>query len=261
MSSPSSATWLARSARARPEVHSSRTLTPADFAVERDGRRGAVEGLWAGYDAPRDRLAVLLDEPLDPVGCATLIVATTTLFYEHLRATRGPQGFFRYPDTFLVGIGGPPGEFRRLDVWPPHKLVTLAPSTPEALLEALTDRRVTLLAVPEDGVGCRGAVALSTWNTLRDTVRQVVAYAPRTGRARDADLTLVGNPVVEGYVEHAIASTPGLDAVTRQAVRRSRRALDREHLVPAEGLRVLPGVDAAAELLGVAEILPAGQVP
>ncbi len=242
-------------------MHTAHALTPEDFAVERHGRPEALRSLWAGYDAPRDRLAVLLDGPLDPVGCANLITATTTLFYAHLRAAHGPDGFFRYPDTFLIGAGTAPGEFRRLDVWPAHKVLTLAEPTPETLLEALTDRRATLLAVPEDGLRGRGPVALSTWNALADTVRHVVAYAPATGRARDADLTLVGNPVVEGYVEQAIAATPGVDAAARDALRRARRALHRAPSAPAEGFRVLPGVEAAAGLLGVTEVLPAGRMP
>ena len=242
-------------------MHTAEALTPEDFTVERAGRRVALGDLWAGFDAPRDRLAVLLDAPLDPVGCATLITATTTLFYAHLRATHGPGGFFRYPDTFLIGAGTAPGEFRRLDVWPPHKVVTLDEPSPEALLEALTDRRATLLAVPEDGLRHRGPVALSTWNALADTVRHVVAYAPRTGRARDADLTLVGNPVVEGYVEHAITATPDVDDATREALRRARHELDGAPRAPAEGLRSLGGVEGARELLGVTEVLPAGRMP
>ncbi len=94
-------------------------------------------------------------------------------------------------------------------MWPLHKFVTIIQPTAEALIEAITDRNITLLAIPETGARCRGEVVLSTWNTYLETVRCVVTYSALTGRARDADLSLVGNRVVESYVEQAIFSTPG----------------------------------------------------
>ena len=69
---------------------------------------------------------------------------------------------------------------------------------------------------------------------------------------RRAGPTLVGNPAVEGYVEHAIEATEGIAADARAALR-ARRS-------PTEGYRVLAGVEAARPLLGVTEILPAGRL-
>lgn len=63
---------------------------------------------------------------------------------------------------------------------------------------------------------------------------------------------------MESYVEQAIFSTPGVDAEAQVALRGLRRALDRTPLVPAEAMRVLPGVASAGELLGVSEVLPPG---
>jgi hypothetical protein len=243
-------------------VHTAHALNASSFALERSGRLEPLAALWPGYVAEEDRLAVLLNDPLDAVACANLIVATTILFYEHLREVEGEDGFFRYPDTFLVGVGVQPGEYRKLDVWPPHKVVRVAGDDgPESLLEALTDRRVTLLALPEEGVRCRGPAVLSTWNTLARIVRHVVAYAPGTGQVHEPDLSLVGNPTVESYVDHAIDATEGLSAEARAAARDHRRTLDREPLTPAEAFRVLGGLAAAAPLLGVTEILPAGRFP
>ena len=86
-------------------MHTSHDLRATGFALTRDGEPEPLEALWPGYAGDRDRLAVVLGAPLDAAACATLVVATTTLFYEDLRAARGPAGFFRYPDTFLVGVG------------------------------------------------------------------------------------------------------------------------------------------------------------
>ena len=66
-------------------------------------------------------------------------------------------------------------------------------------------------------------------------------YSSRTGRARDADITLVGNRVVESYVEQAIFSTPGLDAGFQTRLRRLRRNIDREEKQSVETYRTVTG--------------------
>ena len=124
---------------------------------------------------PEDRLGVVMANPMDGVGCSNLICATTTLFYDHLRATKGTGNFFRYADNFMIGIGCEPGDFNQLDVWPLHKFVTIIQPTAEALIEAITDRGITLLAIPETGARCRGEVVLSTWNTY---LRRCAASSP-----------------------------------------------------------------------------------
>ncbi|MGZ4430756.1 MAG: aminomethyltransferase family protein, partial [Gaiellales bacterium] len=239
-------------------MHSSYALSSDDFAVERGGGQAALAELWPGGFGPDDRLGVILAQPMDAVGCSNLICATITLFYDHLRATRGTGNFFRYADTFLFGVGCEPGDFNQLDVWPLHKFVSILQPTAEAVLEAVNDRRITHLAIPETGARCRGEVVLSTWNTFLDQVRCVVAYSPRTGRAREADVTLVGNKVVESYVEQAIFSTPGLDAGFQARLRRLRRSLDRDEKQCAEAYRTLAGAAATRGLLGIIQVLPPG---
>jgi aminomethyltransferase len=239
-------------------MHSSYALSSDDFAVERDGAAGPLSDLWPGGYQPGDRLGVVLNQPMDPCGCSNLICATNTLFYDVLRDTKGTGGFFRYADTYLIGVGCEPGDFNQLDVWPMHKFVGVLQPTAEAVLETINDRRITLLVLPEVGLRCRGEVVLSTWNALLAQVRCVVTYSPRTGRARDADVGLLGNKIVESYVEQAIFSTPGIGAGEQARLRRLRRAIDREPLRSFEQYKTLPNAAAARALLGVTEVLPPG---
>ncbi len=239
-------------------MHSSYALASETFAVERDGAAAPLDTLWPGGFRPGDRLGVLLAQPMDAIGCSNLICGTITLFYDRLRETLGTGNFFRYSDVYVFGVGCEPGDYNQLDVWPLHKFVTILQPTTEAVLEAVNDRRITLLALPETGVRCRGEVVLSTWNAYLATVRSVVTYSPRTGRARGGDVSLVGNRVVESYVEQAIFSTPGLDAGQQARLRRLRRALDREPLRPVETYRTLRGPAATRALLGLVEVLPPG---
>jgi aminomethyltransferase len=239
-------------------MHSSYALSSDDFAVERDGEAGPLSDLWPGGYQPGDRLGVVLNQPMDPCGCSNLICATNTLFYDVLRDTKGTGGFFRYADTYLIGVGCEPGDFNQLDVWPMHKFVGVLQPTAEAVLETINDRRITLLVVPEVGLRCRGEVVLSTWNALLAQVRCVLTYSPRTGRARGGDVGLLGNKIVESYVEQAIFSTPGIGAGEQARLRRLRRAIDREPLRSFESYKVLPNVASARALLGVTEVLPPG---
>ena len=239
-------------------MHSSYALSSDDFAVERGGQAGSLSDLWPGGYQPGDRLGVVLNQPMDPCGCSNLICGTNTLFYDLLRETKGTGGFFRYADTYLIGVGCEPGDFNQLDVWPMHKFVGVLQPTAEAVLETINDRRITLLALPESGLRCRGEVVLSTWNALLAQVRCVVTYSPRTGRARGGDVGLLGNKIVESYVEQAIFSTPGIGAGEQARLRRLRRAIDREPLRSHEEYRTLPNAAAARALLGVTEVLPPG---
>ncbi|MFL6042444.1 MAG: aminomethyltransferase family protein [Gaiellales bacterium] len=239
-------------------MHSSYALETSDFSVERDGKSAPLSELWPGGFTHEDRLGVLLANPMDAVGCSNLISGTITLFYDNLKQTQGTGNFFRYSDAYLFGVGCEPGDFNQLDVWPLHKFVTILQPSTEAVLEALIDRRITVLAIPETGARCRGEVVLSTWNCFLDIVRCVVTYSPRTGQARDADVSLVGNRVVESYVEQAIFTTPGVDHGEQARLRRLRRNLDREEKQPVESYRTLSTPMAARSLLGVTQVLPPG---
>ena len=239
-------------------MHSSYALSADDFTVERNGTSEPLTALWPNGWQPDDRLGVLLANPMDAVGCSNLICGTITMFYDHLRATKGTGNFFRYSDVYLFGVGCEPGDFNQLDVWPLHKFISILQPTAEAVIEAINDRRITLLAVPETGARCRGEVVLSTWNTFLDQVRAVVLYSSRTGRARDADVTLVGNKVVESYVEQAIFSTPGLDAGSQARLRRLRRNIDREEKQSVESYRTVAGPAQVRGLVGVTQVLPPG---
>ena len=242
-------------------MHSSYALNSEDFVVERDGKAQPLSQLWPGGYRNGDRFAVLVGTPMDPVGCSNLIGGTNTLFYDHLRETRGTANFFRYADTYMIGVDCEPGDWNQLDVWPMHKFVSIMSPTAESVVHTINDRRITHLAIPETGVRVRGPVVLSTWNTFLDQIKCVVLYNPLTGKAREADVALLGNKVIESYVEQAIFSTPGIGAGAQARLRRIRRNLDREPMRCLEEYRTLPNASAARALLGVSEVLPPGHQP
>ena len=242
-------------------MHSSYALNSEDFAVERDGVVAPLDTLWPGGYRNGDRFCVVMGTPMDAIGCSNLIGGTNTLFYDHLRETRGTANFFRYADTYMIGVDCEPGDWNQLDVWPMHKFVSILSPTAESLIHTINDRRITHLAIPETGIRVRGPVVLSTWNSFLDTVKVVMLYNPLTGKVREADVKLLGNKVIESYVEQAIFTTPGLGAGAQARYRRIRRNLDQEPMRCLEEYRTLPNPAAARALLGVSEVLPPGHQP
>ena len=209
-------------------MHSSYALSSDDFSVERGDSVSTLGDLWPGGWQPEDRLGVMLANPMDGVGCSNLICATTTLFYDHLRETKGTGNFFRYADNLP--------DRRRL------RARRLQPARRVAAAQVRDDHPADRRGAdrgdqrsPHHAAGDardrrplpRRGRALDLEHLPR-AVRSVVTYSARTGRARDADVSLVGNRVVESYVEQAIFSTPGIDAGLQARLRRLRRNLDRE---------------------------------
>jgi hypothetical protein len=133
--------------------------------------------------------------PFAAVGASTLITATITGFYDFQRA-RGPD-FLVYPDYFLFHVGGRLGDHGRLDIWPAHKEVVVA-DDPARILETINDRAITRLAV-EDGQRAATEPDAAAMASARGRIVTCLAYSA-SGRVRDPDVRIAGNPVTEGYV-------------------------------------------------------------
>jgi len=171
--------------------------------------------LFDGF-GEQDRLGVVVRHSCGAVGASALITATVTAFYDIQRA-RGPD-FFIYPDYFLFHVGVPLGDHSMLDIWPGHKEVVVE-DDPERILEAINDRAITRLVV-HDGEPADTAYERETLASARDRIATCLTYSP-SGRVRDADVRIVGNPVTERYVNAVLEPEAGLpelragDAPTR----------------------------------------------
>lgn len=84
-----------------------------------------------------------------------------------------------------------------LDVFPSHKEIVV-PDDPEALLEAINDRAVTLLLV-EEREPATAPFRRETLASARSRIRGAFAYSPH-GRVAEGDLRIAGNEVTESYV-------------------------------------------------------------
>lgn len=203
-------------------MHTSTELRRDAFAIELAGRPASIEDVLLGF-GPQDRLGIVVRQPFGALGASCLLLAAVTAFYDAQRA--GGEEFFIYPDYFLLHVGRPLGDHSMLDIWPSHKEVVVADEA-EAILEAINDRAITWLLVPDGELGSP-ALAREALASARSRIAGAFAYSPG-GRVRDGDVRIAGNQVTEGYVRAALdpsgllgtlgeAADPYAAAVARRA--------------------------------------------
>jgi len=205
-------------------VHTT-TLRSHDFRIEIDGAPAGLEDLFPGFDE-HDRLGIVITSDAGARGAATLILAAVTAFYDRLRAAGEP--FFAYADYFAFHIGGRHGDLGMIDVWPDHKEVVV-PADAEAVLQAINDRGVTRLLVP-DGRPGTPSFARETLAGAERRILDALAYAPG-GAVAGADVTVSGGPGSATFVEQMLQDSDAADARPLSA-----ETFRRIHLEEALGL-------------------------
>lgn len=231
-------------------MHTTRDLRGSSFAIRVDGRPAALADVLPGF-GEHDRLGVVVDRPGGAIGASGLLLAAITGFYDFHRRRGGD--FLVYPDYFVLHVGAPHGDHRRFDVWPPHKEVVVSRG-PDSLLQAVNDRAVSRLLVPEDGPGepaddadaGRPALDPAAVASARARIESCLAYSPG-GRADRADVVVRGDAATEAYVTETIAGSDAIDDASRRTVESARRKL-RANGAPAEAYRRI-GLDEALGLL------------
>jgi hypothetical protein len=210
-------------------VHSARELSSSAFEIRVAGRRVQLVDLFEGF-GEHDRLGVVIGRPGGALGASALVTAAITAFYDLQRA-RGPD-FFIYPDYYLFHVGQPCGDHSRLDIWPAHKEVMVAPD-PQEVLRAVNDRAITRLAV-EDGEPRDGELAAEELASARARVTTCLAYSA-AGRVERADVRVASNAVVEGYVDTTLDPHGRVAELrARGAHRRAEEVAVRADEIPAD---------------------------
>ncbi|MEA2248265.1 MAG: hypothetical protein QOH46_2794 [Solirubrobacteraceae bacterium] len=222
-------------------MHSSRELTASSFALTIDGGPAGPDRLLPGF-TDADRLGLVVRRPCGGMGASGIVLVAVTAFYAIQRSRC--DDFVIYPDYFVFHVGRPLGRHNTLDVYPPHKEVVV-PDDPEELLRAINDRGITRLVV-EDGMAGEDVFAPETLSSARARIVEALAYGPN-GRVRDADVTIAGNDVTEGYVASALEQSDEVDAVERERITGARRQLVEDGRVVETYRRI--GVDEALGLL------------
>lgn len=177
-------------------MHTAFSLKVSMFDIEINGQSKTCEELldWR----PEDRLGVILRSPLDGLGASSLMQLVTTAYYD-VRPDRRKAP--HYAEIYLFHFGGPYGDFSSFDVTP-HREVFL-PADSGTLIEAINDRAITHLAVP-DGPLTGSVFPWSEPEAARERIRHCFAYSA-DGRARDANVAIMSSePGLRQDVELAL---------------------------------------------------------
>ena len=243
-------------------MHTAKALNTETLAVTIDGHPGDVFDLFPGFDEA-DRVGVVLTAPHGALGASLLYLCAVHAFYELQR--QKSEDFWIYPDFYFFHVGARYGHHGSLDVWPDHKEVEVA-SQPDRVLEAINDRAITRLVVPDDPREDRpqGPEALASYGSR---IRGAYAYSP-AGAVTDADVVIAGSEVTEEWVRDALDPDglierlgPGEEAAAVQAHRdevsaetrlsiaqRRRDLISRDR--PRETYRRINSLDALSRLTG-----------
>lgn len=198
-------------------MHTATELSSSDFAIEIAGRSGSLQDVFEGF-TDRDRLGVIVRRPCGATGASALILASVTAFYDVQREKHGPDGFFVYPDYFLLHVGKLWGDHGMLDIWPSHKEVVVS-DIPEELLRAINDRGVTRLVV-EDRRPRKPRLQRESLASARARIVTALAYSA-DGHVDMPDVTVTGNAVTESYVNAVVDRSDG----SREQITAARRRL------------------------------------
>jgi len=174
-------------------MHTARQLAASQFSVIHRDVPSSREELLPDW-APHDRLGVVVTEPFGAVGASHLIQLAITAFYDarpNRRAGRldGVHPDAVYPEIYLFHVGGAFGDHSAFDFWPARKEVSV-PANALAVLDAINDRAITRLAVPD---GSPSPVE-HEWKepaAARERIASAFAYAA-SGRVTAADWEIRG---------------------------------------------------------------------
>lgn len=203
-------------------------LRSDEFAITVDGHPAGLSDVFPGFDE-HDRLGIVIHDRLGAAGAGTLILAAVTGFYDRLRAAGEP--FFAYADYFAFHVGADHGTLRKLDVWPPHKEVVVA-NDAERILEAINDRGVTRLLVPDapaEHPGSEPVIEPDTLHSAQRRIRTALVYAP-SGQTRAADVVVSGSAHSDAYIDAMLGGPLGGQAVQARPAQSYRRTDPRRAL-------------------------------
>ena len=136
-------------------MHVARQFDVADFDITIDGVHATREDVFPAWNE-WDRLGVVVDEPFGALGANALIQLATTAFYDVKPSRRAgfptpetPRSDLAvYPEIYVFHVGGRHGLYSAYDFWPARKEVFL-PAEPRIVLDAINDRAITRLLVPD----------------------------------------------------------------------------------------------------------------
>lgn len=172
-------------------MHVAEQLSAENIQVSINGTKANVDALFPNAHK-YDRFGFILDSPLGSLGASLLIQAAIVQFYDAVpeRRTSTPM----YPEIYMFHVGGKFGDHSSFDFWPPRKEVFIEKNDPVAILQAINERGITRLAIPNSSGGDAAALCVgpSTWAeqaAAQNLLASCFVYSP-CGNVENGDVQL-----------------------------------------------------------------------
>jgi hypothetical protein len=158
------------------------------FDIEIGGQPASIPDVFPDWHA-HDRLGLVIDEALGGIGATHLLQIAMTLFYD-VKPSRKSE-LTVYPEIYAFHVGKPRGAHAPYDFWPARREVILETTDHRVVLDAINDRGITRLAVPDRPV--RDVIHRpKEEDAAFDRIASAFVYSP-SGRVADPDLLIRGN--------------------------------------------------------------------
>ena len=182
-------------------MHTAHSLNSGMFAIEIDGRQGTRDELldWQ----LRDRLGVVVTEPLGGLGASLMIQLAITAYFDARPERRESP---HYPENYIFHVGGRYGDFSTMDVRPSRRQVFV--SDINDLVGTVNAHSITHLLVPDGAFRDTGYLYLES-EASREQIRHCFAYNT-TGRTVRSDIQVRATATA---VDYDVANTIDADRV------------------------------------------------
>ena len=221
-------------------MHTSNQIKSNDFEIHMNGVKSSIDEVFPGFD-PLDRVGVITRHVSGALGASALLMAAIARFYDFYRGSLGnkPGKLRIYPDFYIFHIGRRYTEHYWMDIWPPHKEVVVE-DDPEQILEAINDRGITRLLVPDAPsmkiksyytipgnleIEPGTAVFLQeTISSAKKRIKTCIAYSP-TGRIENSNIEIKSSENTEKNVSFCLRDSNSLSVATRHELKLQREEL------------------------------------
>jgi hypothetical protein len=158
------------------------------FDIRLEDRPASIADVLPDWHA-HDRFGLVIDEAFGGVGATHLLQIAMTAFYD-IKPSRKSE-LTVYPEIYAFHVGKARGAHAPYDFWPARREVILQTSDHREVLDAINDRGITRLVVPDRPM--RDVVHRpKEEDAALDRIASAFVYSP-SGRVSDPDLAISGN--------------------------------------------------------------------
>jgi hypothetical protein len=169
-------------------MHVATLLKSSMFDVRIEGQPASIADVFPDWHS-HDRFGLVIDEAFGGIGATHLLQIAMTSFYDVKASRRNELAV--YPEIYAFHIGRGRGAHAPYDFWPARREVILKTTDHREVLDAINDRGITRLAVP-DRKPRTVEHRPKEVDAALDRIASAFVYHP-SGRIADADLMIAGN--------------------------------------------------------------------